>query len=436
MSETSGSETGSIMQRRRGNEHAVAHDPTFSSTTRGAVTLLPTPEKSPLWCPVISVDDHALEPYDTFTRRVPAAMRDEAPHVVEDEEGVPYWVIDGVREPVIVTNGSVGRPKEEWTHAPAKYDEFRDGVHSATARLVDMDIDGTWASLCFPSLVFGFAGKVFAWMGDHDVALASLTAWNDWMIEEWCAAAPDRYIPCQLAWLLDPEIAAAHIRRNAARGFKAVSFSENPEGLGLPSIHTGYWDPFLAACEETGTVINLHVGSSGNVNRPSSDSPREAVIALFPVNGMFAAVDWLFAKIPVRFPDIRICLSEAGASWVPMITERLGRAYRQIGSPMNWTRADGDPTEILRRNFRYASLEDPSAFRLLDVVGEDNVMVEADYPHPDSVWPDTQELIRGELNQLPNTAIRKLCYANAAALYRHPLPPADLIAKSTIGSAG
>jgi len=436
MSETSGSETGSIMQRRRGNEHAVAHDPTFSSTTRGAVTLLPTPEKSPLWCPVISVDDHALEPYDTFTRRVPAAMRDEAPHVVEDEEGVPYWVIDGVREPVIVTNGSVGRPKEEWTHAPAKYDEFRDGVHSATARLLDMDIDGTWASLCFPSLVFGFAGKVFAWMGDHDVALASLTAWNDWMIEEWCAAAPDRYIPCQLAWLLDPEIAAAHIRRNAARGFKAVSFSENPEGLGLPSIHTGYWDPFLAACEETGTVINLHVGSSGNVNRPSSDSPREAVIALFPVNGMFDAVDWLFAKIPVRFPDIRICLSEAGASWVPMITERLGRAYRQIGSPMNWTRADGDPTEILRRNFRYASLEDPSAFRLLDVVGEDNVMVEADYPHPDSVWPDTQELIRGELNQLPNTAIRKLCYANAAALYRHPLPPADLIAKSTIGSAG
>jgi predicted TIM-barrel fold metal-dependent hydrolase len=307
-------------------------------------------------------------------------------------------------------------------------------VHDARARLSDMDIDGTWASLCFPSLVFGFAGKVFAWMGDREAALASVRAWNDWMLEEWCGAAPERYIPCQLPWLLDPEVAAGEVRRNAARGFRAVTFSENPEGLGLPSIHTGYWDPFLAACAETGTVVNLHVGSSGNVNRPSSDSPREAVIALFPVNGMFAAVDWLFSKIPVRFPDIRICLSEAGASWVPMVAERLARAYRQIGSPMNWTRADGDPVEVLRCNFRYASLEDPAAFRLLDVVGEDNVMVEADYPHPDSVWPDTQELIRGELSHLTRATIRKVCYGNAAALYRHPLPPQEMIANSAIGA--
>ncbi len=420
---------------RRGTEDAVRHDPTFSRIDRGVATLLPDPSPSTLFCPVISVDDHALEPPDLFVRRVPSRFRDAAPHVELDDAGVPYWVVEELREPIIVTNGSVGRPKEEWTHAPAKYEELRRGVWDPIARLDDMEIDGIFAGLNFPSLLFGFCGKVFAWMRDHELALHCVRAWNDWMVEEWCGASPEHYIPCQLPWLLDAEVAAAEVRRNAERGVPAVTFSENPEGLGLPSIYSGYWDPFLAACVETGTVINLHVGSSGNVNRPSSDSPREAVIALFPVNGIFAAVDWVFSKIPVRFPDIKIVLSEAGASWVPMVIERLARSYRQLGSPMSWTARDGDPVEVLLRNFWFASLEDPSAFRLLDVIGEDHVMVEADYPHPDSAWPDMQTLLADELGHLPAETVRKLCHGNAAALYRHPLPPPDLLARSTVGAA-
>ena len=101
-------------------------------------------------------------------------------------------------------------------------------------------------------------------------------AWNDWHLEDWAGAYPDRIIPCQIPWLLDPELAADEIRRNAARGFKAVSFPENPEPLGLPSIHTGYWDPLLAACEETDTVVCLHVGSSGATPTTSSDAPGDA----------------------------------------------------------------------------------------------------------------------------------------------------------------
>src|SRR5690606_27277061 len=107
---------------------------------------------------------------------------------------------------------------------------------------------------------------------DQEAGLAALRAYNTWMIDEWCAAAPDRYIPCQLPWLSDATIAAQEIRANAARGFKGVSFPENPEPLGYPSIYSSYWDPFFAACEETETVINLHVGSAGQAQRPSSES--------------------------------------------------------------------------------------------------------------------------------------------------------------------
>ena len=111
----------------------------------------------------------------------------------------------------------------------------------------------TWTStastppLCFPSLIAGFAGTIFAASKDPELGLACLRAWNDWHIEEWAGPHPDRIIPLQLAWLPDPEIAAADVRRNAARGFKAVSFPENPVDLELPSVHTDHWDPFLRA---------------------------------------------------------------------------------------------------------------------------------------------------------------------------------------------
>ena len=149
-------------------------------------------------------------------------------------------------------------------------------------------------------------------MKDPALGLASLQAYNDWMIEEWCATDRARFIPCQLPWLSDPEIAAAEIRRNAERGFRAVSFSENPEGLGFASIYDTSWDPFFAACAETETIVNLHVGSSGRTPNPSADSPPEAIAALFPLSGMETVVDWIYAKVPIRHPELQVVLSEAG----------------------------------------------------------------------------------------------------------------------------
>jgi hypothetical protein len=88
---------------------------------------------------------------------------------------------------------------------------------------------------------------------------------------------------------------------------------------------------------------------------------------------------------------------------------------------------------VLRRNFWFASLEDPSGFRMLDIIGEDHVMVETDFPHMDSTWPDCQGMIRGELSHLPRATIAKVCYENACGLYGHPLPPASWIQRATMG---
>ena len=201
-----------------------------------------------------------------------------------------------------MANGAAGVETSEWGFYCIGFDELRPGVTDPKARLHDMDLAGVWASLCFGSIVWGFAGTRLSKMSDQDVGLASLKAYNDWMIEEWCGVAPDRYIPCQLPWMTDPETAAAEIRRNAERGYRAVSFSENPEGLGFPNIYDRYWDPFFAACQETETVVNLHVGSSGNTRHPSTSSPSDVSVALFPVSGLEALIDWIYAGVPRALP--------------------------------------------------------------------------------------------------------------------------------------
>lgn len=401
-------------------------------TERGSVTFLPYPEPRPIWCPIVSVDDHLIEPRDVFDRRVPAKLRSAVPRIVEDDEHVPFWDIEGTRVPIITSNGAVGRPMHEWTMAPQKFEEFCPGVTDVHARLRDMDFAGVYASLCFPSIVWGFAGTLLSKMADAEAGLASVRAYNAWHLEDWCGAAPDRFIPCQMPWMADPEIGAQEIRRNAELGFKAVTFSENPEGLGLPSLYDPVWDPFFAACAETGTVVNLHIGSSGSVQRPSSTSPAEVMTALFPVNGIQAVVDWIYSRVPVRHPDLRVVMSEAGVSWVPMVVERLRRSYRQLESSMVWKATDPDPVDVLRRNFRFTSIEDPSAFHQLDLIGEDLVMVETDYPHQDSTWPDSQPMLRRDLGHLPVETVRKICYENACRVYRHPLPGPEFFVDTEI----
>jgi predicted TIM-barrel fold metal-dependent hydrolase len=400
---------------------------------RQSVTFLPEPGHRELWCPIISADDHALEPAHLFDGRLPHKFVDMAPHLVEDEEGLPFWVVEDSHIPITIANGSSGRPPREWNNSAQRFEEFRPGVADSTARVTDMSLNGVWASLCFPSLVWGFAGRVFAAMRDPKLGLACVRAYNDWMIEEWCGPQPDRYIACQIPWLADSAVAAHEIEVNARRGFRAVTFPETPDRLGFSSIYSGAWDPFFRACEQTETVINLHVGSSGWVQRPSAESPVEVAVALFPVSGLSALVDWLYARIPLRFPQVKIAFSEAGVSWVPMMLERLDRAYRHVDASGAWSQHDPHPNEVVKRNFWFASVEDPAAFRMLDLIGDDRVLVESDYPHADSTWPDTQALLRSELGHLDRRSIERVAYANAAALYRHPPPPPDWIARSVIG---
>jgi predicted TIM-barrel fold metal-dependent hydrolase len=307
---------------------------------------------------------------------------------------------------------------------PTRFDEMRRGAWDIDHRIADMDLNGIYASLNFPSFLPGFAGQRLQQVTDDAaLAMAALRAWNDWHLEEWAGTYPERIIPCQIPWLLDAEVGAAMIRENAARGFKAVSFSEEPSRLGFPTIHSGYWEPFFRACEETGTVINLHIGSSGSSPATTPDAPADVAGVLFFAYAISAAVDWLFSLAPVRYPDLKICLSEGGIGWVPALLDRLDHmgSYSQMYG--TW-QSDLTPSEVLCRNFWFCAVEDQSAFALRDRIGIDHILLESDYPHCDSTWPNTQRVINEEIGGLPAEDIKKMTWENASILYRHPVPEA------------
>jgi predicted TIM-barrel fold metal-dependent hydrolase len=400
-------------------------DLSFTSAKTGderTVTFLPEPERAERRYLIVSADDHIVEPPDTFEGRIPKRFADRAPHIVTDDRGRETWIYDGQSFPNVGFNAVVGRPVSEYGFEPTRFDEMRRGAWDIDQRIADMDLNGVYASLNFPSFLPGFAGqRLQLTTDDRDLAMASVRAWNDWHLDAWAGPYPDRIIPCQLPWLLDPHVGADMIRENAERGFKAVTFSEAPDKLGLPSIHSGYWEPFLAACEETGTVINLHIGSSGQSPATSDDAPSDVVGVLFFAYAMNAAVDWLYSLAPVRYPNLKICLSEGGIGWVAGLLDRLDHmlTYHQMYG--TWT-SDLTPSEVLKRNFWFCAVDDPSAFVQRDRIGVENILLESDYPHCDSTWPRTQEIVHREIGQLPAADIERITWRNAAELYGLDIP--------------
>jgi predicted TIM-barrel fold metal-dependent hydrolase len=397
-------------------------DTSFTTAEKGTVSFLADPTRADRPYTLISVDDHIVEPPHTFEGRMPSRYAGQAPRVVE-KDGAHVWVYDGREIPNVGFNAVVGRPVDEWGFEPQRFEDMRRGAWDIHARVRDMDLSGIYASLSFPSFLPGFAGqRLQLGVSEPGLALAAVRAWNDWHLEEWHGSYPDRIIASQIPYWLDPAVAAREIYQNAERGFKAVSFSESPALLGLPSIHSGHWDPVMRACEETQTVINLHIGSSGTSPSTTDDAPPDVTGVLFFGYAMFAAVDWLYSRIPVRFPGIKIVLSEGGIGWVPALLDRLDHMATYQSMYGTWDGVELMPAEVLQRNFWFCAVEDPSSFIQRDRIGIDHILLEEDYPHCDSLWPRTQSVVQASVGALPAADIRKLTWENAARLYRHPVP--------------
>ncbi len=381
---------------------------------------------------IVSLDDHVVEPPDVWTKRLPAKYRDVGPHVVMAPAGTPildgggyreapgtdgpdvaWWFYEDQQYSVKRLIAAAGYPAEEIGFDGITFDQMRPGCWQPKARLDDMTMNHVEASLAFPNYP-RFCGQIFLKAKDKDLARLCVEAYNDWQVEEWCAGSNGRLIPLCLVPLWDPELAAAEVRRNAARGVKAVAFSELPAWLGLESIHSGYWDPFFAACSETNTVVAMHIGSGTKTITSSEDAPDAVQAVNMFANSALSLIDFLFSGVLVRFPELKLLYAEAQIGWIPYVLERVDDVWEvHRGWSDSQRNVSDPPSRYYYRQVVSCFFKDGVGVENLDRVGRENIAFETDYPHQDSTWPNTHQVAKELFGQLDAATVHKIVRGNA-----------------------
>lgn len=369
---------------------------------------------------LISVDDHIIEPPTVWTDRLPAKYLDAGPHVVTKDDGTEAWEYEGEQLTTMGLNAVAGKPFKDFAMDPTSYSEMIEGCYNPVQRARDLLQDGVRGSLCFPTFP-RFAGQRFVTAKDKTLADLCVKAYNDWMLDEWCASVPGLYIPMMIGQLWDPELMAGEIRRCAARGVRAVSFPESTTPFGQPSFHTDHWDPVWQAAIETDIAICIHIGTSGRTLLPSPDAPFSVAVALGPVNAQITFMDLLLSGIAQRFPTIKIALSEGGIGWVPFALERIDRTWERH---RHWAKLDDTPpSELFHRNFWVCFIDERAGLEARERIGVDRMMWECDYPHADTPWPNSQGEVRKMLSDLPADDVAAMTHGNAEKLFRWDTRP-------------
>ena len=384
---------------------------------------------------IVDLDAHLVEPADLWTSRLPAKYRDVGPHIELLPMGQPK--LDGGR--YIEEPGTEGKPIAWWRYEDYEYsvkrliaaagypadeisldgvtmDDMRPGCWKPKDRLADMNLNGVEAQMCFPNYP-RFCGQIFLWGKDKELAHLCVKAYNDFTVEEWAAGGEGRLIPLCLVPLWDVQLAAAEVRRNAARGVRAVAFSELPPYLGLPSIYSGYWDPFFEACDETCTVICCHIGSGTKTPKTSDDAPEAVTGTIIFGNSVGAMADYLYSGVFARYPNLKVLFAEAQIGWIPYLLERIDDVWETHRS---WSHSQQyvkeRPSTYYSGHIFSTFFKDAVGVSLIDQVGEDNATFETDYPHQDGTWPYSREQAAEQFSGLDDGLIYKLTRGNAIRL--------------------
>ena len=386
---------------------------------------------------IISLDDHVIEPPHVWQRWLPAKLRERGPRVERDGSSIDWiqgvqvfrkggdgpatdwWVYEDFSWSHQMLNACAGYDESEWWMGPIAFDQMRPGCYDPAARLADMDLNHVEASLCFPTYP-RFCGQLFAERADKALALACVKAYNDWMVEEWAGDSNGRLIPLCIVPLWDAHLAADEVRRNAARGVRAVAFSELPGKLGLPTIHDRdrYWEPFFAACNDTSTGIFMHIGSGSTWMTSSPDAPPAVTAVLVFMTSVMSLSDWLFSGALARYPNLRVCFAEGQIGWMPYVIERADNLWKKEIWATDGNKLPEPPSTYMRQVYG-CFYDDLAGLEARDRIGIEQITFETDYPHQDSTWPHTLDAVRKFAPSLSDAELKKVLRDNALSLIGH-----------------
>lgn len=351
--------------------------------------------------PLISADSHVLEPADLWQQRVDRAWRGRAPRPVAMDGGEAIEYDDGTRL-TYVGFGSAGDHGRE----SISIDEVREGGWDPEKRLADMSLDGVHAEVLYPS----FGMRLFS-CPDAGLQDACMRAYNDWLAE-YCATNPERLLG-QALLPLDVDAALAELARVEGRGFRGVVISGHPAPE--QDYGTDLYERLWAALEDAGLPASLHIFTG-----PHKPDRRYFMADYSLATGLVqrSLVLMIFSGVFERYPGLRVVSAENDVGWVSHLLQRMDHAVERKSARFpTGLRSDLKPSEMFQRNVRCTFLDDRAGILSREISGPDVLMWGSDYPHDDSTWPESGNVIDRLFADVPASERRKIVHDNAAQLF-------------------
>lgn len=366
----------------------------------------------------ISVDDHVLEPPDLWTSRLDAGRwGDRIPQLVKNGNGTEHWVIDG-KVALGGQVGQVGALMADRKAEPASWAQVPESAYVPERRLQAMDAAGEAYAVLYPT-VAGLAGEAFGAIEDPELEHACVEAYNDWLLEAW-GGASDRFIPQCIVPISSPEATVAEIRRAVGMGHKGVIYPALPMDLReTPHVADADYDPVWAACAELGVPICLHAGASPTLEyeryRDLSPKLARAITDVAkPVSSVYVLGLYLFSRILMRHPELKVVLAESALSWSLCYLEWSDHQADHDGLASEGYALS--PSELFHRQCYLTAWYDEIA-PFAPFVHTQNILWSSNLPLATSTWPQTQVMIDHCFNGLSDSERREVLWTNAASLY-------------------
>ena len=363
---------------------------------------------------IISSDSHILEPPDLWTSRIDPKFRDRAPYTVR-EDGKDLWYVEkDLKVGVTALFSQAGKrfgQREEIAFGGGPED-VRPGGYDPDERLKDMDADGVYGDLLYPSL-----GLLLFKVPDSELLSAMFRAYNDWLAE-FCAAYPNRLKGVAMVNVDDVQDGIGELERARNMGMAGAMISVYPspdQQYDLP-----VYEPLWAAAQDLGMPISLH--TSTHRPGPLVGGLGENQTFTRRVNNEFwvknSLSNLIYTGVLERYPKLRFVVVEFELSWVPFFLDRLDYTYleRQAAATYRF-KNDLLPRDLFHNNVYLSFQEDDLGIQLRHIIGVDNLMWGSDYPHAESTFPKSQEILERILQGVPEEDKAKIAGGSAAKIY-------------------
>ena len=364
---------------------------------------------------VISSDSHVFEPPDLWTERIDAKFRERAPHM-ERVGDIDQLMVEGdqmIAGIGLISNAGARFAAPETISAQGRFDDVHTGGYDPDQHIKDMAIDGVSGEVLYPS-----QGLFYFKIADSELMSAIFRAYNDWL-SDFCSNDPDRLKGIAMINLDDVSDGIRELERSAKTGLIGAMISEYP--WEARRYYGEEYEPFWAASQDLNMPLSLHTAtrregkSRGEGNTNIRDASGRANKVFWPSTSM---CDMIFSGVFERYPALQLAIVEFELAWVPHLLGSMDYTYRERHEEATYRyKNEALPSDFFHNNVYLSFQEDDIGIRLRDVIGVDSLMWGSDYPHSESTFPKSREILDRILEGVPQDEKNKIVGGTAASLY-------------------